>query len=121
MRKQKQKITKLRDGDAIKMQLPGDKQWSLGRVIGNEGNRSYLAEVNGKQYRRNRRWVRATAEELEPSEANELIEQTEPTKASSDELALPIVPSTPVASEPHTASRPTRERCPPLWLQDYEC
>ena len=64
MRKQKQKITTLRDGDAIKMQLPGDKEWSLGRVIGDVGNRSYLVEVNGKQYRRNCRWVRATAEEM---------------------------------------------------------
>ena len=65
--------------------------------------------------------IRATAEELEPSETNELTEQTEPTEASSDELLQPVVPSTPVASEQDAASHPTRERCPPLWLQDYEC
>ena len=130
MRKQKQKyyydqhsheLPKLRDGDAIKIQLPGDKEWSLGQVIGDVGNRSYLVEVNGKQYCRNRRWLRATAEELESSETNELPEQTEPPEASSDDLPQPVVPPTPVASEPHTASRPTRERRPPLWLQDYEC
>ena len=130
MRKQKQKyyydqdsheLPKLRVGDAIRMQLPGDKEWSLGRVIGDVGNCSYLVEVNGKQYRRNRRWLRATAEEPEPSEKNELTEQTEPTEASSGELPQPVVPSTPVASEQETASRPTCEHRPPLWLQDYEC
>ena len=51
LRKQKQKyyydqhshvLLKLRDGDAIRMQLPGDKEWSLGRVIGDVGSRSYL-------------------------------------------------------------------------------
>ena len=130
MRKQKQKyyydqhsheLPKLRVGDAIRMQLPGDRECSLGRVIGDVDNRSYLVEVTGKQHRRNRRWLRATAEELEPSETNELTELTESAEASSDELPQPVVPSTPVASEQDTASRPTLERRPPLWLQDYEC
>ena len=106
MRKQKQKyyydqhsheLSKLRDGDAIRVQLPGDKQWSLGQVNGDVGNRSYLVEVNGKQYRRNRRWLRETSEELESSETNELPEQTEPPEASSDKLPQPAVPPTPVA------------------------
>ena len=63
MRKQKQKhyydqhtheLRKLDNGDAIRMHLPGEKEWSLGQVIGDVGNRSYQVEVNGKQYRRNR-------------------------------------------------------------------
>ena len=61
-RKQKQKhyfdqhtqeLPKLDDGDAIRLSLPGEKKWSLGQVIGDIGNRSYLVEENGKQYRRN--------------------------------------------------------------------
>ncbi len=88
MRKQKQKhfydqhkqeSPKLDDGDAIRMRLPGEKKWSLGQVIGDIGNRSYLVEVNGKQYRRNRRWLRATPEKLEPSETSEPTELTEQT------------------------------------------
>ena len=95
------------------MRLPGEKEWSLGQVIGDVGNRSYQVEVNGKQYRRNRRWLRATPETLEPSET---IEQTE---TSSVALPQPLVLPTPVVPEP--PSRPTRERHPPLWLQDYKC
>ena len=126
-RKQKQKhyfdqhtqeLPKLDDGDAIRMRLPGEKKWSLGLVIGDIGNRSYLVEVNGKQYRRNRRWLRATPEKLEPSETSEPTELTEQTETSSAELPQPLVLSTPVVPEP--PSRPTRERRPPLWLQDYE-
>ena len=106
MRKQKQKyyydqhsqeLSKLRDGDAIRVQLPGDKEWSLGQANGDVGNRSYLVEVNGKQYRRNRRRLRETSEELKSSETNELPEQTEPPEASSDKLPQPGVPPTPVA------------------------
>ena len=33
------------------LELPREKKWSLGRVIGEEGTRSYLYEVNGKHYR----------------------------------------------------------------------
>ena len=95
------------------MRLPGEKEWSLGQVIGDVGNRSYQVEVNGKQYRRNRRWLRATPETLEPSET---IEQTE---TSSVALPQPLVLPTPVVPEP--PNRPTRERHPALWLQDYEC
>ena len=126
-RKQKQKhyydqhtqeLPKLDNGDAIRMRLPGEKEWSLGQVIGDAGNRSYLVEVNGKQYRRNRRWLRATPEKLEPSETTEPTELTEQTEASSEELPQPLVVPTQVVPEP--PSRPTRERHPPRWLQDYQ-
>ena len=79
MRKQKQKhyydqhtheLPKLDNSDAVRMRLPGEKEWSLGQVIGDVGNRSYQVEVNGKQYRRNHRWLRATPKTLEPSEAS---------------------------------------------------
>ena len=76
IRKQKQKhyydrhsheLPKLLDGDAIRMQLPREKEWSLGRVIGDEGTRSYLVEVNRKHYHWNCRWLRATPEDLPES------------------------------------------------------
>ena len=121
MRKQKQKhyydqhtheLPKLDNGDAIRMRLPGEKEWSLGQVIGDVGNRSYQVEVNGKQYRRNRRWLRATPETLEPSETSEPTELIEQTETSSVALPQPLVLPTPVVPEP--PSRPTRERHPPL-------
>ena len=116
-----QELPKLRGGDAIRMRLPGEKEWSLGHVLEEKGNRSYLVEVNGKHYRRNRTWLRTTTEELEPSETSELTVFKEPAEASSVDLPQPSVPSTPLVPEPYTASRPTRERRPPLWLQDYKC
>ena len=133
VRKQKQKfyydrhareLPKLCEGDAIRMRLPGESKWSLGRVISDVGNRSYVVEVNGKQYRRNRRYLRTTPEELELEEFEETsLELTEPTESSpADESPPPTIPSASVvAPEPLTESRPVRDRRPPVWLQDYEC
>ena len=80
-----QELPKLDNDDAIRMRLPGEKGWSLGQVIGDVGNRSYLVEVNGKQYRRDRPWLRATPEKLEPPETSEPTELTEQTETSSVE------------------------------------
>lgn len=57
-------MLKLYDGDVIRMRLLREKEWLLGRVIGEEGVRFYLVEVNGKYYRRNRKWFRVIFEEL---------------------------------------------------------
>ena len=112
MRKQKQKqcydqhtheLLKLDNGDAIRMRLPSPFSFSL----------------NGKQYRRNCRWLRATPETLEPSETSEPTELIKQTETSSVALPQPLVLPTPVVPEP--PSRPTRERHPPPWLQDYKC
>ena len=131
MRKQKQKhyydrhsheLPRLLDGDAIRMQLPREKEWSLGRVIGEEGTRSYLVEVNGKHYRRNRKCLRATPEEL-PESVETNLDMTDPTElveSSPAELPQPMTPS-PVVSGPHTEGCPVRDRRPPVWLKDYEC
>ena len=49
----------LHDSDAVIMRLSGENEWSLGLafVIGEEGPRSFRADVDGKHYRRNRRWL----------------------------------------------------------------
>ena len=132
IRKQKQKhyydrhsheLPKLLDGDAIRMQLPRKKEWSLGRVIGEEGTRSYLVEVNGKHYRRNRKWLRATPEDL-PESMETNLDMNDPTElivSSPAELPQPTIPSSPVVSGPHTEGRPVRDRRPPVWLKDCEC
>ena len=105
------------------MQLPREKEWSLGRVIGEKGNRSYLVKVNGKHYRRNRRWLRATPEDL-PESVETNLDMTDPTElveSSPAELPQRTIPSSPVVSGPHTEGRPVRDRRPPVWLKDYEC
>ena len=46
------------------MRCPGDSKWSLGKVIEVMGLRSYLVEVNGRRFRRNRKHLPTTAEQL---------------------------------------------------------
>ena len=130
-RKQKQKfyydrhsheLPTLHEGDAVRMRLPGENEWSLGRVIGEEGPRSFWVDVNGKHYRRNRKWLRATPEEVEPTVTiQDLTEPSEPGESSSADVSLPTMPVSAEVPEPCTTSRPVRERRPPAWLKDYEC
>ena len=83
----------LHDGDAVRMRLPGENECSLRRVIGEEGPRSFLVDVNGKHYRPNRKFLRATPEEVEPIVTiQDLSEPSEPDESSSADVSLPTIP-----------------------------
>ena len=59
----------LHPGDTIRMKLPGEEQWSLGACKRQVDTRSYLVECQGRVYRRNRRQLRSTSEDLrEPND-----------------------------------------------------
>ena len=128
-RKQKQKFHydrhsheqgTLHDGDAVRMRLPGENEWSLGRVIGEEGPCSFWVDVNGKHYRHNHKWLRATPEEVAPTVTiQDLTEPSEPGELSSADVSLPTMPTSAEVPEPCT-SRPVCELRPPAWLKDYE-
>ena len=62
--RQSRALNRLSAGNVIRMRCPGDSRWSLGKVIEVMGFRSYLVEVNARRYRRNRRHLRTTAEQL---------------------------------------------------------
>ncbi len=62
--RQSRTLKKLSAGDVIRMRCPGDSRWSLGKVNEVMGFQSYLVEVNGRKYRRNRRHLRTTAQPL---------------------------------------------------------
>ena len=100
------------------MRLPGQNEWSLGRVIGEEGPRFFRVDVNGKHYRRNRRWLRATPEEVEPTRnIQDLTEPgSKPVGTISADVSLPTMHASVEVPESITASRR-----PPAWLKDYEC
>ena len=132
IRKEKQKhyydrhsheLPKLREGDAIRMRLPNE-EWSMWRINGEDGTRSYLVEVNGKHYCRNRKWLRATFEEL-PEWVETNLNMTDPielVESSPAEPPPPMIPSSSsVVSGPRTEGRPVRDRHHPVWLKDYEC
>jgi len=131
-RKQKQKfcywfsheLPTSHNGDAVRMRLPGNSEWSLGRVIGEGGPRSHWVEVSGKPYCRNRKLHVATPEKLEPKATNyDLTEPSEPGESSLADayVSLPTMLVPPEVPEPSPTSRALRERPPPAWLKDYEC
>ena len=126
-RKQKQKRNHDRDarelpplnrGDAIRMRLPGDVHWTLGRILRYAGPRSYLVTVNGRTYRRNRRHLRTTTEHapLDPELELELepAAQAEPAAQPENRLAPDAAP------RPQPLHRPTRQRKPPPRFEDFE-
>ena len=79
-------------------------------------------DVNEKLFGRNRKWLRATPEEVEPTVTiQDLTEPSEPGESSSADVSLPTMPVSAEVPEPCTTSRPVRERRTPVWLQDYEC
>ena len=49
-------------GDAVRMRLPGEKRWTVGRCTGMQGPRSYRIQVGETEYRRNRRHLRQGGE-----------------------------------------------------------
>ena len=58
-----------------------------------EGPRSFWVDVNGKHYRRNCKWLRATPEEVEPTVTiQDLTERSEPGESSSADVSLPTMP-----------------------------
>ena len=107
-------LRKLLDADAIRMRVL--REWSLGRVIGEEGTCSYLVEVNVKHYRRSRKWLRATPGEL-PESVETDLNMTDPTELVE---SSPAEPPQPVVSGPHTEGRPVRDLGLPVWLKDNE-
>ena len=60
----------LKKGQVVRMRLPGQSVWTLGRCHDQIGQRSYLVEVKGRIYRRNRRDIRATPESAEEEESD---------------------------------------------------
>ena len=79
-------------------------------------------DVNGKNYRRNHKWLRPTPEEVELTVTiQDLTDPSEPVESSSADVSLPTMPASAEVPEPCTTSRPVRERQPPAWLKDYDC
>ena len=73
-------LSPLKKGQAVRMKLPGQYVWSLGRCLDKINQRSYIVEVKGRLYRRNRRDIRATPE----SAAEEEESDSEEARSSSD-------------------------------------
>ena len=92
----------LKQGDVIRMKLPGETTWTKGVCMKAIGKRSYRVKVRGSIYRRNRRQLLATNE-------------NPPTDAESSSRDLSD--ENPVNGE--SPRRIQRVRRPPIWLNDY--
>ncbi|KAK2556143.1 Uncharacterized protein P5673_021722 [Acropora cervicornis] len=136
-------VVPLKVGEVIRMKLPGEQKWSLGRCSRLLGRRSYEVEVDGRCFRRNRRQLRSTLESSPvPSCNNEEPHQTENENRSPvlpepvpDQCQTPLAPeieendtlspahSVPESTEPVSALAPRRSgrtRRTPTWLEDYD-
>ena len=118
--RQSRTLKKLSTGDVIRMRCPGDSKWSLGKVIEVMGFRSYLVQVNGRRYRRNRKHLRTTAEQLpvqielshtKESLTDDTIEEQAKVDAMGDQRS----------GEDGRLRRSRQSRCAPKRLEDYEC
>ena len=121
-------------GETVRMQLPGQKQWTQGTCTGTQGPRSYGVKVGETEYRRNRRQLLSKKEvplpEVPEQESPRQVEVTAgiPRETPSDDRELNqhlTPPST--APEPDPPStrddqplrRSIRQRKPPDWVTTY--
>ena len=127
-----QPLTPLQPVQAIRMKLPGDTKWSLGRCVKILPNRSYEVEVAGRCYRHNRHQLRTTAETPPPPSVEQDLphnhpqtaKTTKPPSTSHDtELAIdhdqPVTVPATVTSQPAVQlRRSSRIRKTPAWHDD---
>ena len=107
-------LAPLRIGETIRMRLPGERNWSMGRCLRILSKRSYEVEVNGSRYRRNRRQLRSTVELLDvPTNTDDIDEINMPDQVPqrTDHTYTPTPP---------VPRRSIRNRQPPKWQNDYE-
>lgn len=104
-------LPELQIGQNVRMKKhPNDKYWQFGTCTQSLGNRSYLIDLDGKSYRRNRREMRPTKEAHDAERTDPL-----PYKPEDDPLMItnerPQYESVkqPIAPEPQTAFGSSRE------------
>ncbi|UYV74330.1 K02A2.6-like [Cordylochernes scorpioides] len=82
--KQARDLTKLNPGQSISVKLKEKDKWRMGKCISAQDPRSYIVEVEGHEYRRNRRDIRTLPSGLNLNEGytdkNPLGEDFEPNK-----------------------------------------
>ena len=88
-------LSELRVGQAVRLKRPGSETSSLGRCTRRHGNRSYDIVINGRTYRRNRRQIRTTNEQLSAESDCELSDS----ESTADDHQPPVVPPQPAPRE----------------------
>ena len=140
--RQARDLPPIQEGETVRLQLPGQKQWTPGTCTGTQDPRSYRVRVGGTEYRRNRRHLiqRGEPPPVEPGEPPqpESSEQTQPEEP--EDPAPGLGPPLPMAqppepgpehvaqsqqrpassnNEPHQLRRSARQRRTPEWITTY--
>ena len=140
--RQARDLPPIQEGETVRLQLPGQKQWTPGTCTGTQGPRSYRVRVGGTEYRRNRRHLiqRGEPPPVEPGEPPqpESSEQTQPEEP--EDPAPGLAPPLPMVqppepgpehvaqsqqrpassnNEPHQLRRSARQRRTPEWITTY--
>lgn len=121
-------LPELEIGQPVRMRATTDpeKKWSYGTCVDNVGKRSYLVEVNNRQYRRNRKDLRATKEpqnaNTQPLPEYDVLVDPPPDMSDSsnpkDQHVKDLSPQKP--SDPHTSLRTSsRDHKLPRKFADY--
>jgi hypothetical protein len=100
------------------MRLPGEKMWRKGSVLKQPGILSYIARVNGRSYRRNRRQLILTPELCDEKEQ---IEENEPLiNGEHNEEQNNCPPEVEVDPEPErrVSARTKKETTQSIWRLD---
>lgn len=121
-------LPELEIGQPVRMRATTDpeKKWSYGTCVDNVGKRSYLVEVNNRQYRRNRKDLRATKEpqnaNTQPLPEYDVLVDPPPDMSDSsnpkDQHVKDLSPQKP--SDPHSSLRTSsRDHKLPRKFADY--
>ena len=109
-------------GETVRIQLPGQKTWSVGICKALVGPRSYEIKVGDAVYRRNRRHVIRTDELVDTDDRN-LDPQTTDLEEGMDNSSAGMeqnrIPTTMAPQEQGTMRRSQRTPRAPRWMEDY--
>jgi hypothetical protein len=119
-------LSPIQEGDGVRVQLPGEKTWTPSVCTGSRGTRSYGVRVGGQEFRRNRRQLLHTQEQVETE--GDLPPTREPQTLADQPVhrGEALTPIPPDAVGPTTTSPPCpalqslrrseRSRKPPDWF-----
>ncbi|XP_046341780.1 uncharacterized protein K02A2.6-like [Haliotis rufescens] len=127
-------LPELTVGQPVRVQpVPSDTmgKWRHGTCVRQVSTRSYIVDIDGKEYRRNRKFLRSTSETTPPKQLPEVTSEIEPdshitakktTATKTSPVVKPPPSSPPVPVEfPKENIKTTRTRAvkPPTRLKDF--
>ena len=111
----------IKPGETVRLQLPGQKAWSLGVCVREVGSRSFEVKAGSSTYRRNRRHLIRSGEQPLPVVSTDDTEPMPESKPSPPEPVAGSLPKAPISATPSPSGprRSQRSKMKPAWVSDY--